>query len=263
MKYTFLSICCLLMVNIAVAQFSIYGVAGMQGLKYKTDGGSQSIGFGYGGGLGYSISMSSSWKICLAAEYAMYNSKASFGTLSDRYNYGTGEGKSRFSYSLKDYEEKQNVAMASIPVTLQYQTGDSIKFCVSGGLKFGLPLSAKASINPGTVSASGEYEYEGQTYADLPQHGYPDGTKLPSTQCDIDLGYSAAVTLETGLILRRFYAGVYLDYGLTNMQKTKDKHPLEYQESHSSTLVHNSILNTALIDKINIINAGLKIKFLF
>jgi hypothetical protein len=262
-KHTFLSVCCLLTVNILAAQFSIYGLTGLSGLKYQPEGGTQSAGIGFGGGAGYSIKLGKSWKAGTAAELTTYSSKASYGVLSDKYEHGTGEHKSLFSYSLNGYEEKQNVTVFSIPLILQYQTGNSIKFCLSGGVKFGLPISAKADIRPGTVSASGRYEYEGQTYTNLPQHGFPEGTELPAGKSDIDLGYSLSGTFETGLLVKKFYAGVYVDYSLNDMQKTKDKHPLEYQDSGSSTLAYNSILNTGLVDRINLFSTGLKIGIRF
>jgi hypothetical protein len=247
----------------AEAQLSVYGTAGMSGLKYKIAGGNADPGFGLGGGIGYSLALNPSWKAGAAVEMAKYGSKASFGTLSDAYSHGTGEAKSLFSYSLKDYEEKQSLTMLSIPIMLHYRTGNSIKFDLSGGIKLGLPVNAKASINPGIISASGEYEYEGQTYTDLPQHGFPEGIKLPETKCDIDLNCSAAAALEAGVLLKKIYAGAYLEYGLTNMQKTKDRHAIEYPESGSSTLVHNSILNTGLVDKIRLFSLGVKIGIQF
>jgi hypothetical protein len=262
-KHTFLSFCCLLTVNIMAAQFSIYGLTGVSGLKYQPEGGTQSAGIGFGGGVGYSIKLGKSWKAGTAAELATYSSKVSYDVISEKYEHGTDEHKSLFSYSLNGYEEKQSVAVFSVPLTLQYQTGNSIKFCLSGGIKFGLPISAKANIHPGTVSASGNYEYEGQTYVNLPQHGFPEGTELPEKKSDIDLGYSTAVTFETGLLVKKFYAGVYVDYGLNNMQKTKDKHPLEYHDSGSSMLAYNSILHSNLVDKINLFSAGLKVKIQF
>jgi hypothetical protein len=242
------------------AQFSIYGTAGMSGLKYKVEGGAQKYGFGYGGGAGYFIKLNSMFNMGTALEIATYSSEVSFGILSERYEQGTGEDKLRFAYSQNSYAEKQSVTMLSIPATVQYQTtGGIYKWCFTGGVKIGLPISAQANIDPGTVVASGEFEHEGQTYTNLPQHGFPNGTKLPTTKCDIDLGVSVAATLEAGLLIRKFYLGAYLDYGLTNMQKTQDKHPLEYHEP----LVHNSILNSGLVNKINLFNMGLKIKMQF
>ncbi|MDR1169719.1 MAG: outer membrane beta-barrel protein [Prevotellaceae bacterium] len=264
-KYTFLSVCCLLAVNIATAQFSVYGSAGISGLKYNPEGGTSSTGSGFGGGISYFRSMSRSWEIGLAAEMATYSSKASFGTLSERYEHGTGENKSRISYSLKGYEEKQNITALSIPLILRYHyyaTRRTLLY-LSGGVKLGLPVSTQASINPGTVDASGEYEYEGQTYTNLPQHGFPEGMKLPETKSKIDLGYSVAATLEAGMLFKRLYIGLFLDYGLNDMRKTKDRHALEYQEQNSSTFVYNSILNTGLVDKINLFSTGLKIGIRF
>ncbi|MDR1172734.1 MAG: outer membrane beta-barrel protein [Bacteroidales bacterium] len=263
LKYTFLSICCLFMANIATAQFLVYGTAGLSGLQYSPEGGTSGARSGFGGGIGYSLALSSSWKIGLAAEMATYSSKASFGTLSEGYEYGTGENKFRISYSLKDYEEKQNITALSVPLTLQYQTGGIIGFFLSGGVKLGMPVSARASISPGTVNVSGEYEYEGQTYTNLPQHGFPEGTKLPETESKIDLGYSVAATLEAGVRIKKVYAGLYLDYGLTDMRKTKDRHALEYQESTPAVFVHNSILNTGFVNKVNLFSAGLKIRVQF
>jgi hypothetical protein len=264
MKYlnTFLSVCCLLAANIATAQFSVYGTAGISGLKYSPEGGTTSVSSGFGGGAGYSLALGSSWKAGFAAEIATYSSEASFGTLSESYKYGTGENESRVSYSLRDYEEKQNVTALSVPLTIQYQTDNSIGLCISGGLKLGIPVSAQASINPGTVYASGEYEYEGQTYIDLPQHNLPDGLKLSATKSKIDLRYSVAATLEAGALIRKLvYAGAYLDYGLNDMRKYKNRHALEYRSD--SSIVHNSILNTDLVGKVNLFSVGLKIKIQF
>lgn len=266
-KRTFLSVCCLLTVNIMAAQFSVYASTGLSGLKYRVEGGTQSAGIGYGGGAGYSFKIrsvgTSAWKAGVAVEVATYGNRATFGTLSERYEQGTGKDRVRFSYSLSGYEEKQNVTALSIPVTLQYQTGSRICFRIAGGVKFGLPVSARANINPGTATASGEYSHENQTYVNLPQHGFPDGIKLAKTKDDIDLGYSTALTVETGLLVKKFYAGLYLDYGLNSMQKTTDRHPLEYKESEFSMFEHNSILNTGLVNKINLFSTGLKIGILF
>jgi hypothetical protein len=266
-QHTFLSICCLLTVNIAAAQFSIYGTAGLSGLKYKVEGGTQNAEIGYGGGMGYSFKLSSTetsaWRTGLAVEVTTVSNKVRFGVLSEQYEHGTGNDRFMFSYSLNDYEEKQNIMMLSVPLTLQYQKGGKARFCISGGVKFGLPITAETNITPGTATASGKFDYEGLTYTNLPQHSFPDGTKLPEIKRDIDLKYSIAATGEIGLLVKKFYLGLYLDYGLNDMQKTKNKHPLEYEDSGTSMFAYNSILNTDMVDKINLFSTGLKIKIQF
>jgi hypothetical protein len=264
MKHIFLSIACLLLTaNIVKGQYTISASGGLSGLKYQTEGGSQSIGMGYGGGISYfffiGTTMHSFWQIGTGLEYSVSNSKVSFDRLFDSYKQGDDTDKSLFSYSLDKYEEQHSIAILSLPVMFRYATGR--RFNLIAGLKFGLPVNAKAKIAPGRVSASGAYDYEGETYTDLPQHGFPEGTILPETQSKINLGFSTTLVLETGLSFRKFYAGVYFDYGLNNIQKVNDKHVVEYR--NSSSLVHNSILNTGLVDKINIYNAGLKLKVWF
>jgi hypothetical protein len=263
MRHTILSVCCLLIVNMAAAQLSVYGTAGVSGLRYSPEGGTSSMRPGFGGGLGYYYAVSSSWKAGAALEVATYNSKASFGDLLVSYEQGTGTDKSRISYLQKGYEEKQNITLISIPLTMQYHTDGSIEFCLSGGLKLGLPVSAQANIGPRILDVSGEYEYEGQTYTNLPQHGLPKEMDAPATKSKIDLGYSVAAILEAGALIGRIYAGLYLDYGLNDMRKLKDKRVLEYWGGNPPIFEYNSILNTALVDKVKLFSTGLKVRVQF
>jgi hypothetical protein len=267
-KQIFLAVCSLLAVNIASAQFSVYGTGGMSGINYKTDGGTVKSGIGFGGGLGYSHAISPVFKIGAALELSMYNSKVSFAELSETYVHGDGEYKFLLSYTLYDYEERQNITMLTVPLTVRYQTDSYISFCLSGGIKLGLPVSARASIAPRELSASGDYEYEGQQYTDLSHHGFPGDIRrleLPATKNSIEMGLSVAATLEAGLLFEKFYIGLYCDYGLNDMRKTKNKHPLEYVDLGSSIyeFSHNSILNSSLVDKLNLYSIGLKASFVF
>jgi hypothetical protein len=269
MKHIYLSIISLLIINIASAQFTIYGLGGLSGLNYKPEGGTQSSGIGAGAGMDYTFGIgattSSLWGIKTGLEFATYSNKVTFGTLSEKYDHGQGVNQFRFSYTLNDYGEQQNVTMLSIPLAIQYQTGGSTRFYLSGGVKFSFPASARATITPGTVTTSGDFSHEQVEYRDLEQYGFVNSLKLPETKSDIDLGVSSALTLETGLSFAlggkaALYAGVFLDYGLNNLQSVKDKHVINYQDSTPSVFEYNSVLNTALIDKINLFSAGLKIK---
>jgi hypothetical protein len=254
------------MANIMAAQFSIYGSAGLSGLTYKSEGDvSSEVGFGAGMGYAFDIggTETSVWKTGLAIEIATYKNNVLFGTLSEENDIGSGTGKFRFTYLMDGYEEIQNLTMVSIPITIQYQAGGKTRFCLSGGVKLGLPISAEATINPGKVTASGDFDHEKQKYINLPQHGFPNGTRLAEVKNSIDLGFSTAATVEMGVLFSKFYLGLYLDYGLNDMHKTKDRHPLEYQTSGSSEPVHNSILNTDLVDNISSNSVGIKMRIQF
>jgi outer membrane protein assembly factor BamA len=97
------------------------------------------------------------------------------------------------------------------------------------------------------------------------QHGFVSNATLPATKKDIDLGFSAALALETGF---RFtltgkiglYTGLYFDYGLNSIQKTNDRHLLEYDRSNETVFKYSSVLNTGLTDKVNLLSTGLKIR---
>ncbi|MDR2026196.1 MAG: hypothetical protein LBQ01_01390, partial [Prevotellaceae bacterium] len=206
--------------------------------------------------------------ITAGVEMSTYTAEASFGSISKEYEEGTGRDRLKFLYSLKDFRETQNVTVFSVPVTARYSLPlghGSTGFYASGGFKFGFPVTAKADISPGTAMTSGYYYHEGVGYVNLPQHGFLNNVKLPDVSADTDLGFSAALTLETGL---RFtltgkidlYTGLYFDYGLNSIQRTDSRHLLEYDASNESAFRYSSVLNTALTDKINLLNVGLKVR---
>jgi hypothetical protein len=282
MKNIRLIIICLLISNIAVSQdterssgtkheFSIYASGGISRLSYKFDAGTVSGGFGGGGGVGYTFNINPKFGIATGIGISMYGSKAASDGFSGQYATLDDGDELRFSYIIAPgYEETQTATLLTIPVMAQYSVplgGGSTSFYAAGGLKLGLPISAKKLITSINTS-SGHYSYEDQTYDNLPQHGFireVGGSKMKS---DIDLGFAAMLSLEAGV---RFslsgktglYAGLFFDYGLNSIQKSNDKHIVGYQSSSPSQLEYNSILNTEMVDKINLTSVGIKVKIAF
>jgi hypothetical protein len=251
-------------------ELSIYGLGGYSRLSYTLgENGSKSGSMGGGAGLGYTFSINPSFGISTGVEMSVYGSEASFGNVSGEYEEETGERQLRFSYSLNNYEEKQSLTLFSVPVMLQYGLplgiGGSMKFYASGGFKFGFPVSATADIMPGTATTLGYFAHEYITYVNLLQHGFVSNATLPATKKVIDLGFSAALALETGF---RFtltdkiglYTGLYFDYGLNSIQKTNNRHLLEYDRSNETVFKYSSVLNTGLTDKVNLLSTGLKVR---
>jgi hypothetical protein len=269
MKNIFLLICLLLTVNIATAQsheFSIYASGGMSSLSYKFDAGTVSGGFGGGGGVGYTYNISPKFGITTGVGFAMYGSKATSDGFSGQYSTFDDGDELQFSYTVATgYEETQSATLLTIPVMAQYRApfgSGSMSFYAAGGLKLGLPISAKTLITSVSTS-SGHYLYENQTYENLPQHGFIRAVGGSKMKSDVDLGFATILALEAGL---RFslsektglYTGLFLDYGLNSIQKSNDKHAIEYQSPNSSQV--NSILNTGMVDKINLMSVGIKVK---
>jgi hypothetical protein len=284
MRNIFLTVCSLLIFTAATAQhyrrygqesrheLSIYGLGGYSPVNLSLDGGgSKRGGMGGGAGLGYTFNINSSLRILTGVEMAVYGTEVSFGNVSGEYVEETGEKQLQFSYSLNGYNEKQSITVFSIPLMTQYSLplgSGSTKFYASGGFKLGFPLRAKTDIMPGTATTSGYYAHENITYLNLPQHGFVTNAALRNVKQDLKPGFSAALALETGVRFSltdriNLYTGVYFDYGLNSIQKTGDRHLLEYDSDNEATLKHNSVLDTGLVSKANLISAGLKLRIGF
>jgi hypothetical protein len=253
-------------------EFSVYGLGGLSGLDYKLSGdGTKSGGAGGGIGLGYIFNINDNWGIVTGAEVGIFGSKVAYDSHSGEYEYGTAGTYDHFKlrYSMSGYEEQQKVTLFSVPVMVQFKTPTGrAHFYLAGGIKFGFPINAEATITQGRVTTSGDFSYEQIEYVDLEEYGFVNNMPLAETKSKIDLGFSATLALETGVRFSlsdnvALYTGAFLDYGLNDIRSVKDKHVIDYQISAPSEFVHNSVLNSALTDKVNIFAAGLKIRLSF
>jgi hypothetical protein len=275
MKKIYVIINCLLIVNIAVAQsheFSIHAGGGLSSLSYKFAAGKTEGGIGGGGGVGYTYYINDNFGIATGLGVALYGAKTTSDAFSDQYDIQDNNDNLRFTYSIAGgYEENQRATLLTIPVMLQYRAPfgyySSMSFYAAGGVKLGLPMSAKATIMSNNTT-SGYYSYENLTYENLPQHGFVNEMEGDMIKSDIDLGLATILALEAGLHFSLgettgLYTGLFLDYGVNNIQKSKDKHVIEYQPANSSQFKYNSILNSGMVDKINLMSVGIKVKIAF
>jgi hypothetical protein len=286
MKHTLLTVCCLLVMTATMTaqnvrkkgrshELSIYGLIGYSPMVYtlNQNGYYVSGSMGGGAGLGYTFNINYSLGIVTGVEMATYGAEASFDDVSGKYTAETGNREIRFSYSLTNYREKQSITVFSIPVMARYGRllrllGGTVRFYAAGGFKFGFPISAKADVTPGMATTSGYYPHEDITYANMPHHGFVSNTVLPDTKKDLELGLSTALALETGVrfILTNkinLYAGAYFDYGLNSIRKTDSRRLLEYNSSNEATFIHNSVFDTDLANKVNLMSIGLKLRIGF
>jgi hypothetical protein len=266
-------------------ELSIYALGGYSSLNYTLNtNGSKSSGDGIGFGLNYTYNITPSFStsiplfsIVTGIEILTYSAEASLNNVMEDYTVEEEEiDLFQFSYLLPSYRETQDLTIFSIPVMAQYSMpvgSGSMRFYASGGFKIGFPLSAKTDIMPGTADTEGYVAYENITYVILPTHGFDSNISLPDINRDIDLGFSATLALETGVRFNLgdkigLYTGVYFDYGLNNIQKINDKHPLEYDMNHLSEsaatnekpFLYHSVLNTGFVNKVNLMSIGLKVK---
>jgi hypothetical protein len=256
-------------------EFAIYGTGGMSNLSYKFDkgkvGGAFDGGISGGFGMAYTYYIAEgNFGITAGVGFASYSGKATGETLSGEYDTPDDTGDNfRFSYSVTGYEEKQRMTLLTVPLMLQYRipfdSRSSNSLVFGGGMKFGLPMSATTTTTMENVTTSGYYSYEDQTYTDLPQHGFVTEQSIADAKSDIDFGISKMLSLEVGLNFSLsektgLYAGLFLDYGLNSIKKNSDKYIVECQPSDPLRFIkYNSVLNTGMVDKINLTSVGIKV----
>jgi hypothetical protein len=165
------------------------------------------------------------------------------------------------------YTESYNAIMVSVPVMLRYniQLGKGhARYFFAGGFKLGLPITATASITPGRYNTEAYYQHENCTYTDVRELGTGQWNVSSPQSSNIKLNITPIFAFETGcrfpVDFKRFLSvGLYLDYSLQNAQQTNSMHPVEYQAINPSSLIHNSLLNSAAVKKISLIGIGLKV----
>jgi hypothetical protein len=252
-------------------EFSFYGMSGMYNLVYKAAGTSSQSDFGGGGGVSYTFNLDEKVGITMGLEFSIYGGEIERERLEGYYSAAfNGSENFRFNYSITGYEERQRTTMIAVPVLLQYklQLSNSVSFVAAGGAKIGLPVSAKTTAKYGTLTTSGYFDHENVTYTDLPEYGFVTGQTDIENSKRITLKLAGVLTVESGL---RFslsenaglYTGLFLDYGINSIQKTRAKNMTEYQASSPSQFKHYSVLESNNVEKINFISLGLKIRFAF
>jgi hypothetical protein len=274
---------CLSTINIATSQNGMYSKhelsvsvsAGMSNLIYKLDESSRKGGFGGKFEIGYTYNVDEQFGIVTGLGIALYNSKLNMAECSGKSrtvdNLMGDNYYSEFNYSLAEYSEKHHVAMVTIPVMARYIMwlgASPFRYYASGGLKFGIPTNANASIVPGTITTSGYYNYENGTYTDLPEYGFVTGEVGEQLNYKMKLGIATFLALETGVRTEIAYKmdlilSIYLDYSLNNVQKINNKHVLEYQPLYSSQFFYNSVINSNQISKARLFSTGIKVGISF
>jgi hypothetical protein len=252
--------------ELSVHEFSASVMGGVSSFGYKVSDGSGSTGFGGGIELGYAFNFNRQFAVLTALGVMIYNRTLDSNS-SETYDATDENGdRFKFSYLISGYSEKQTATTLYLPLMARYRmplSNEKLKYTVAGGFKFGLPLNSKATISRGAVTSTGYYEYEDRLYFGMPEHGFVTDRPVPQSREDIDAGFLTMLSIETGVQLssgnNKFDLRVFFDYGLNDVHKSKDKHIVEFIQSNPSQFKYNSILNTELIDKVNLFSAGLKL----
>jgi hypothetical protein len=242
----------------------IWGAGGVSSLTYRNAGN----GFGGAFGVGYTYFLSGNWGLSSGLEYAFYQGKinlngfagtiATFDILNHPVDYNT---------RIDHYRETQFAGLLNLPLTVQYQTGNSLRFYASAGLKLGLPVSAKYSGSDARLTASGYYPEYNQTEVWQNDLGY-GVLPVKNHRGNLDLNVSITGTLETGVkwdvaLGVALYTGVFVDYGFNSLlsREYSQKPPVEYNR----VAPEYPVMNTAcvLTDRFAPFSFGVKVKVAF
>ena len=267
-------------------EFSVYGGGGLSGLNYKPTFGDRNLGFGGHFGLGYHYFFSPKWALGTGAELGFYRSKFKMDDLKFQFETTDFQGIDfQFRSTVNDFEEKQRAMLLQIPLMLQHQSDmpdSKYQFFGALGVKAGFSLREKYK-NTGTFHNAGYYAFENALYDTQQFMGFGEFRDRKS-EGNLDFKTAFFLAAEAGLKWKlnekwSLYTGLYLDYGLNNVQKTQNlsSRPdlITYNKDNPAGFVTNSIIQSkytpqgtntttqAFTDKVKPIAAGIKVRLAF
>ena len=253
---------------------------GLSTLNYDVANGSSKGRVGFNVGVGYTYFLSEQWGVSAGLDLSFYNGKATLGNITSAYQTVDNEKDNvQYRSAFGTYEETQQAMFLNIPVMAQFQhpVMETAKFYAQAGVKVGIPVSGKFKAADATYTTTGYFPAYNIEVANSPSGGF--GTyEGKSVKNDLDLKLSFALAAEAGLKWSlaenmSLYTGLYLDYGLTNVVKSKDNVALvEYDEQFKPAYGSNSALVSQYLrdgkpasmgDKALPFAVGLRLRFAF
>jgi len=254
-------------------QISILANAGMQGLSYKINDGNNKLKIGGRIGVGYTYFLNYHLAIITGLELGAYSNKTTLNDAVYTSDEIDTEGELfEFRVKTKGYKEENKFNAISIPLMLQYRTIGDTQFYFNGGGRVFLPFGQKSNININQLQLTGYYADVNAELSDIPNHGFETFDNWKSTS-KTKLNTAFALSAETGLSFElddniRLYTGIYIDYGLNDMQKKeqikKDVPLINYNDNGYSDRQLNSVLKTNRIsESAKLMAYGIQLKLEF
>lgn len=276
MKYIIVLFLVILKVNYAQSQeISIYFSGGMSGKKYSFEKGEANLKLGGAIGIGYAYELNFNWSILSGVEIAVYGNKV---TLNNNYNYANyliDDQGSAFEYRLRiaRYSEVSSFKSVNIPLMIQFHPENfKIPMYVNFGGKLHFPIKQTIESTAENIQLSGYYPNFDLEITNLPKHGFGAINALNNTVIN-ELKTAVSLSVEIGAILKveernQLYAGFYLDYGITEIQK-KSANVEEPIIAYSSLGIKHAKINNELIeviplqDMVKTLAFGVQFKYVF
>ncbi|MDR0516533.1 MAG: outer membrane beta-barrel protein [Fibromonadaceae bacterium] len=223
-------------------EVSLYLGGGYSALRYDPAKGSQSSWLDGQFGFGYAFFFGKNVGLATGLELAFYNAEFKLKELEIASMAKDTDGDDfKFTSTVNNYKEEQNMAALQIPLMLQLQTGSkNTRHFVMAGIKFAIPVSGDF-VGKGDLKNEGCYrdhrgcffqDQEGKNVPAFEKQGFGEfkGERIegkekfePSFLASMEMGLK--FRLQDGMSL---YTGAYFDYGLNNILKKRavEKMPL-------------------------------------
>lgn len=257
------------------AQEFTIGVNGAQaGTRYKLPNGKVQLKPSLGAEAGLQFRLSNHFKIVTGLEFFRYQSKAA---LADNKVYSHNlidDMGSSFEYRAvtSSYSETQSITALHVPLLLQFTAGalQKTQWYFNAGGKFMLPSKVSVKANASKITTTGYYPDVNAEVHDLPQHGFGIVNNWQSSG-----SYSTKpgwlLSAGTGFSFKlspsgktRLYAGVYADYGISNLQAGQEPLSLITYNSQSVANVQvNGTMRMEGVTNLQLMNLGLQLKLGF
>jgi OOP family OmpA-OmpF porin len=241
---------------------------GLQGAQYRLQNGTDRLLPAGSLSLLYTFPVRGRWSLLTGITGAVYRTEAQLPDGTVFSDYQVDDEGSAFQYSMKTtgYRETQQYFAAGIPLLLQYHsTGAGTQWYINVGGKALFPSGVNTKISAQRVSLSGFYPDYNLVVSNLPQHGF--GTLNHwKAGASADMKPAAALVAATGLSFSpsrgiRLYAGLYVEYGLTDLKVRSDSMPLvTYSPTGVSGLTANGVLNMQNAGRMTSLAFGLQVR---
>jgi OOP family OmpA-OmpF porin len=244
---------------------------GLQGTQFQLQNGQAMQLPGGSLGLSYSFRLGSHWDLLTGLTGGIYRSQATLqdGVVSSYDQVDDAGSAFRYNVKTTGYKETQQFIAASIPLLLQYHTdGARTRWYFNAGGRALLPLNASIQQSAQQLSLSGYYPDYNVELTNLPQHGFGTIKSWKASQT-LKLKPAAALSAATGLSFRlspgaRLYAGLYVNYGITDLKDQNSALPLvTYSSTGINGIQANSVVNTQNAGQVTLLSFGLQVRLSF
>lgn len=240
------------------------------GLSHLNYGAASSPGAGGLTGLGYRYYLSEQWSLGTGAELLLYHSRADLEVVRGSSEARDAEGSNfQFRYKAKNYRENQRAFYLAVPLNVQFETGGrgpAWYMNLGGKMAFHLKGHYQTRV-PGLVT-TGYYPEWNVELAHPAFMGFGEWENIRTDKNDLKTKTAFLVSAETGIKMnKRFYAGVYADYGLNNILQAGDRPALIGYITDEPTRFSYASVTTALdgegvplARKMNLFSLGIKLR---